>query len=164
MIQIEKLTIDALLKQSFEKYGNLPSIASVGEKPMTYAELEKAVRSRMEDLISHGIKHGDRVMILGDNCPNWVIAYLALTFMGSVAVPVLPGFSDDNVLHILRDSGSVAAFVAAKRIERVRGADPLGIVWQLEDFTVAWTRPVSKTGPGPRAVQKPKGPVPGPSR
>jgi long-chain acyl-CoA synthetase len=78
-----------------------------------------------------------------------------------VAVPVLPGFSDDNVLHIIRDSGSVAAFVTAKRIERVRGTDPLGTIWQLEDFAVAWARPVSKTGTGPKAVQKTKGPEPG---
>jgi long-chain acyl-CoA synthetase len=111
-------------------------------------------------LISHGIKPGDRVVILGDNCPNWVIAYLAVTFMGAVAVPVLPGFSDDNVLHIIRDSGSVAAFVVAKRIERVRGTDPLGIVWQLEDSTVSWSRPVSKGEPKSPVGQKPKGPSP----
>ncbi|MBN1894237.1 AMP-binding protein, partial [bacterium] len=76
MLPIEKLTIDALLKQAFEKYADLPSIAFAGEKPMTYSELEKAVRERMEDLRAYGVEPGDRIVILGDNCPNWVIAYL----------------------------------------------------------------------------------------
>lgn len=56
MIQLDKLTIDTLLKQSFVKYGDLSAIASVGEKPMTYAELEKAVMKRIEGLTARGIR------------------------------------------------------------------------------------------------------------
>src|SRR4030042_5076435 len=108
MLSLEKLTIDTLLKQAFEKYADLPSIAFAGEKSMSYAELEKAIRERMEDLRAYGLGPGARIVILGDNCPNWVIAYLAVTFLGAVAVPILPGFSEENVRHIVQDSESVA--------------------------------------------------------
>jgi long-chain acyl-CoA synthetase len=160
MIQLDKLTMDTLLKQSFEKYGDLPAVASVGEKPMTYSDLKKTVRVRMDDLLAHGIRPGDRVVILGDNCPNWVVAYLAVTFLGAVAVPVLPGFSDDNVRHIVRDSGSAAAFASAKQLGRIQGTDPLRIVWQIEDFGIAWARPASKDDPKPAENRRPAGPDP----
>ena len=160
MIQLEKLTIDALLKQSFEKYGNLPAVASVGETPMTYSGLKNAVMKRIDDLAAHGIRPGDRVVILGDNCPNWVVAYLAVTFMDAVAVPILPGFSDDNVRHIVRDSGSAAAFTSSKQLARVQGTDPLRIVWQIEDFGIAWAKPLSAEDSKPESAPAVKGPDP----
>jgi long-chain acyl-CoA synthetase len=158
MIQLDRLTIDALLKQSFEKYGNLPAIAAVGEAPMTYTDLADAVTERIDDMTARGIRPGDRVVILGDNCPNWVVAYFAVTFTGAVAVPVLPGFSDDNVRHIVRDSGSAAAFVSAKHLGRVQGTDPLRVVWQMEDFGIAWAAPASPGGAKPAEKRKAGGP------
>jgi long-chain acyl-CoA synthetase len=160
MLSLEKLTIDVLLKQAFEKYADLPSIAFAGEKPMTYSELETAVRERMEELRTYGIEPGDRVVILGDNCPNWVVAYLAVTFLGAVAVPILPGFSEENVRHIVRDSGSVAAFVSEKYLSRVKNVDSLRSVWRLDPFKIMSPHPAGKgkSKPAPR-VKKP-GPRP----
>jgi long-chain acyl-CoA synthetase len=154
MIDLDKLTVNRLMNQSFQKYAALPSIGTVGQSPMTYAELEAAVASRIKDLRARGIRKGDRVVILGDNCPNWVIAYLATTFEGIVAVPILPGFSEDNIRHIVLDSGAVAAFAAAKFIPRLEGVDPLRILWSMEDFSIAWADPARRIEPsGPGAPQ-----------
>ena len=35
-----------------------------------------------------GVAHGDRVAILSENRPEWAIAYLAVTGLGSIAVPL----------------------------------------------------------------------------
>jgi long-chain acyl-CoA synthetase len=140
MWTIQKNTLNALLEQAFEKYGDLPSIASIGEKPLTYSQLKLKVEDRMRDLTAHGIRPGDRVIILSENCPNWVIVYFSVTFLGAVAVPILPGFSEENIRHIVRDSGAVAAFAAAKFLPRVQGVDPVRIVWKMEDFSKAWSR------------------------
>jgi long-chain acyl-CoA synthetase len=125
---------------------------------MTYAELQTAIQTRMQDLREHGIRPGDRVVVLSENCPNWVVAYLAVTFLGAVAVPILPGFSEDNVQHIIRDSGSVAAFAAGKFLPRVLQVDPLRMVWQIEDFAMVWANPTQSVPatPGP----EPGGPRP----
>jgi long-chain acyl-CoA synthetase len=147
MIDLDKLTLNRLLNQSFKKYAALPCIGTVGQPPMTYAELEAAVASRIRDLRARDIRRGDRVVILGDNCPNWVIAYLATTFEGIVAVPILPGFSEDNIRHIVRDSGAVAAFAAAKFIPRLEGVNPLRILWSMEDFSIAWADPARRIEP-----------------
>lgn len=138
MIQLEKLTIDALLGQAFDRYASLPAVAFAGETPLSYAGLRQAVDERAADLARNGIAPGDRVVILSDNSPNWVIAYMAVTFSGAVAVPVLPGFSEENVRHIVVDSGAVAAFSAAKYTPRLQAAGNLRVVWELEDFAPAW--------------------------
>ena len=39
-------------------------------------------------LADRGIVHGDRVAILSENSPHWGVAYLAVTSMGAVAVPI----------------------------------------------------------------------------
>jgi long-chain acyl-CoA synthetase len=157
MIQLDRLTIDALLEQAFERYAALPSISFAGEPPLTYADLNRAVRERMTDLERNGIRSGDRVIVLGDNSPNWVVAYLSLTFSDAVAVPILPGFSEENIRHIVDDSGAVAAFAAAKFMPRIEGAGRLRVVWELEDFAVAWTAPgAAPAAPGGAGLKKPE--------
>ena len=57
--------------------------------------------------------------ILGENSPNWGIAYLAITTMGAVAVPILPNFHKDQVHTILRSSGSKLLFCTRKLIRKI---------------------------------------------
>ena len=48
-MDLEDLTIPALLKQSVDLYGGLPALALVGERPITYAK----VQQRSRDLAGH---------------------------------------------------------------------------------------------------------------
>jgi long-chain acyl-CoA synthetase len=75
-------------------------------------------------LITLGIEKGDRVAILGENSPNWGIAYFSITCMGAVAVPILPEFTQQDVLKILDHSQAKAIFVTTKQISKL---DSLGL-------------------------------------
>ena len=63
-------------------------------------------------LISKGIKKGDRVALLSENRPEWVISDLAILSIGAVAVPIYFTSSASQVGFILRDSGAKAAIVS----------------------------------------------------
>ncbi len=136
IVELEKLTVKCLLERTFEKYGSLPSIAFVEEQPIVYLQLKQQVQEAANALASRGIKKGDRVAIMGENCPNWVIAYLAVTSMGAVAVPVLTGFPETDTRHILRNSESQGIFIEAKQRQKLEGLDDsaLKFVCDLEDF------------------------------
>ena len=54
----------------------------------TYAELIQIVASVARALSQQGIAKGDRVAILSENRPEWVFAYLAVTSLGAVVVPM----------------------------------------------------------------------------
>ncbi|MBD3385975.1 AMP-binding protein [candidate division KSB1 bacterium] len=139
IIELDKMTISDLLKRSVKKFNQNKSIASVEEEFLTYSQMEHKVTDIVVDLCSHGIRRGDRVAILGENSPNWVVAYLAVTTMGCVAVPILPGFPDSDSRHILRQTEAVALFVGEKQQSKLNGAQntKLKVVYSLEDLSRA---------------------------
>ena len=123
IVELEKLTIKCLLERVFDQYGSLPSIAFAGEQPIVYLQLKQQVQEAATTLAARGIKKGDRVAIMGENCPNWVIAYLAITSMGAVAVPILTGFPETDTRHILRNSEVQGIFIEPKYRQKLEGMD-----------------------------------------
>ena len=73
---------------------------------------------------------------MGENCPNWVIAYLAITSMGAVAVPILTGFPDTDTRHILRNSEAQGIFIEHKQRAKLEGMDDstLKFICDLENM------------------------------
>jgi long-chain acyl-CoA synthetase len=141
---LESLTLPNLLRRSSALHGDLPAIAFVGEPPLTYRQVDQRVRTLAERLTTGDIRKGDRVAILGENSPQWVLAYLAITSVGAVAVPILPGFPDADARHIIRDSEAVAVFVSEKQRDKVDRAELPGVVtvYGLEDFAAQGRRSV----------------------
>jgi long-chain acyl-CoA synthetase len=58
-----------------------------------------------------GIGHGDRVMILSDNRPEWHVADLGIIDLGAVDVPVYGTLTPPQVAYQAKDSGARAAIV-----------------------------------------------------
>jgi len=52
-----------------------------------------------------GIQKGGRVLLLAENCPQWPIAYFGIAFAGAVSVPLLTGFSVEQIEYICNHSG-----------------------------------------------------------
>jgi long-chain acyl-CoA synthetase len=68
------------------------------------------------------IAKGDRVAILGENRPEWATADFAVMLLGAVVVPIYPTLTQDQVEHLLRDSGSRVAFVSTQaQLSKVLG-------------------------------------------
>ncbi|MFH2107469.1 MAG: AMP-binding protein [Chrysiogenia bacterium] len=123
IVELEKLTIKCLLERTFEKFGSRPSITFAGEQPIVYLQLKKQVQEVAVSLLERGIQKGDRLAIMGENCPNWVVAYLAITSIGAVAVPILTGFPDSDTRHILRNSEAQGIFIEEKQRGKLEGMD-----------------------------------------
>lgn len=125
-----------LLKEIETKYANLPALAFVGEPPITYRELGIKFRALCATLKKLNIAKGDRVSILGTNAPNWGISYLATVINGSIAVPILPEFSEEEVTNILSHSGAKAVFVSNGLKQKIRRdlLPELKYVIELETF------------------------------
>ena len=67
-------------------WGDRPHIIQ-GDRTVTFAELHAAVLAKSAELARLGVKHGDKVFLLGWNSPEWIVNFWACQHAG--AVPVL---------------------------------------------------------------------------
>ena len=83
---------------------------------ISWNEYYSHVRNFCLGLKSFGLQKGDRVSILGDNCPEWLYADLATQCAGGISVGVYPTNSYVQVKYILDHSQS--KFVIVKDQEQ----------------------------------------------
>lgn len=80
---------------------------------MTWGETADEVKAAANGLISSmSIRNGDRVIIVGENRPEWLIADLAVKAIGAISVPTYTTNTAVNHLHIINDSGAQVAIVS----------------------------------------------------
>ncbi len=122
-----KLTIPAMLQNSFREFANNNSLVFVGEEERTYAQLEKEIKTAALQLQSIGIQKGDKVAILSTNMPNWGIAFFAIAVSGAVVVPILPDFHANEIKNILLHAEVKAIYVSEGLAAKVSADDFPGI-------------------------------------
>lgn len=120
-------TMNTRFAEAARKYADRPalSVKPGGSKTwqmLTYGEVEGRVRRLARGLRALGIERGDRVAVLSENRPEWVIADLAILAAGGVSVPIYPTLPAAQVVHILADSGAKGIIAEnAKQLTKAMG-------------------------------------------
>ncbi len=79
------------------------------------------VRDASMGLAALGIGKGDRVAIMSESRPEWLVADLAILMAGAVTVPIYPTLSGPQARYILQDSGARLAVVStAEHLQKVQ--------------------------------------------
>ena len=104
------------------------------ENDMTYNQLGWYSYAVASYLMDKGVKKGDRIAILGESCPNWMVMYLGIVMLGAIAVPILPDFSAREAKFIIKDSGSIGVCVNAKQYQKISDISPDLMVFRMEDL------------------------------
>jgi long-chain acyl-CoA synthetase len=73
-------------------------------KGIQYMELRRQVELFAFGLGSLGLKRGDRVSIISENRPEWVVADQAIAGLGAVSVPVYPTMTAKQIEYIFNDA------------------------------------------------------------
>jgi long-chain acyl-CoA synthetase len=85
-------------------------------QPVSWAEAARRVCLMAEGLLAMGLEKGDRVVLVGENRPEWCIADLAIMAAGLVTVPAYTTNTTADHLHVLENSGARAAIVSNGRL------------------------------------------------
>ncbi len=80
--------------------------------PISYKELAKKVSVFSGSLQKLGAVPGDKIAILSENRPEWVIADLAIMAIGAISVPLHTTFSAKAILNVLNHSGAKILIVS----------------------------------------------------
>jgi long-chain acyl-CoA synthetase len=98
----------------------------------TYRAVASAVRSLSAELARSKVGKGDRVLLFGESCPEWVVAFFAVLDRGAVAVPLDTNSSPDFVKRIVKKAKpslavgeplplrSALPFIPFSRVEELR--------------------------------------------
>src|ERR1700687_6071885 len=79
---------------------------------LSWSEAAGSVMRLAPGLATLGIEPGDRVALVSENRPEWVIAALAIMAVGAVTVPAYVTNTVEDHRHILGNSGARAAIVS----------------------------------------------------
>ena len=69
----------------------------------SYARIVEEANRLARELESRGIGKGDSVLLWGENCPEWIIAFFGCLLRGVVVVPLDHGSTPDFVSRIARE-------------------------------------------------------------
>jgi long-chain acyl-CoA synthetase len=63
-------------------------------------------------LHAQGLRRGDRVALLSENCPEWTLTDAGCLFAGVIDVPIYSTLTPQQVAYILKDSGARILFIS----------------------------------------------------
>lgn len=82
-----------------------------GDKQLSFAEVHEQVCFLANALVAKDFRTGDRAAIWAPNCAEWIVAALAIQYVGGTLVTVNTRYKASEASAILADSGSSVAFV-----------------------------------------------------
>ena len=115
----------ATLSQNFEaqaqKYGSRAFLKDKRDKVWTdhsWTDVAEAAGKLRAGLLGLGVRPGNRVAILSDNCPEWIVVDQAVLGLGAIVVPLYTTSGVEETAHVISDSG--AKVIAANGPEMVK--------------------------------------------
>jgi long-chain acyl-CoA synthetase len=81
----------------------------------TYADLRELATRVAGFLAAHGIKQGDRVMLVSSNAPEWGMTYFGVLKTGATCIPCDPESSTAEILNFAR-AGNAAGIIASEAV------------------------------------------------
>lgn len=127
-------TLRDLIDRSAGAYAAETALALREGESYTYAELGGTVAGARSMLAARGVEPGDRVALIGENGPGWGIAYLAVTSMGAVVVPILTDFPAETVAMILEHSGARGVLASQPMVSKVPPEDASRFVLRIDEL------------------------------
>jgi long-chain acyl-CoA synthetase len=85
---------------------------------ISWFETARQVAAFAESLKRIGLQPGDRVMLVSENRPEWLIADLGIMAAGCVTVPAYTTNTTRDHTHILGNSGSRAVIVSTQKLAK----------------------------------------------
>lgn len=85
-------------------------------RAQSWSEIAEQVKALSRGLRDLGLQPGDRVVLVSENRPEWLVADLAIIAAGAITVPAYTTALTSDHRHVLTDSGAVGAIVSTQAL------------------------------------------------
>jgi long-chain acyl-CoA synthetase len=159
----------------YDNWQNLPQVffekaAERGEAPLfwakrygswqaiSWARARDEVTALARGLRAAGVGHGDRVLLVSENRPEWGVADLAIMAAGAITVPAYTTNAVDDHIHLITDCDPKVAIVssellAERLLPAIRATDTIrtvvtveGASRQSDDISIVNWRDMMRSG------------------
>jgi long-chain acyl-CoA synthetase len=115
--------------------GDKTAVVTDAGEAISYAALDDRCRRFAAFLRSRSVAPGERVALLLQNVPEFIVAYFGALSAGCVAVPVNYRLSPPEVAYIVADCGAAVVVTTADQFDKVAAQDGVrGVgLWLLVD-------------------------------
>lgn len=107
-----------LLQHQFDQHADKPAVIC-GGNILTFAQLERRAKRVGALLQDRGLEKGDRVVLYMPDKFAFLIIHLGIVLSGGASLPLNFGFTQDEMLFFLRDSGARFVFASGKQAELI---------------------------------------------
>jgi long-chain acyl-CoA synthetase len=87
-------------------------------RPISWSEAARQVGALAASLRRIGLQAGDRVALVSENRPEWLIADLAIMAAGCITVPTYTTNTTRDYAHVLGNSGAAAVIVSNQKLAK----------------------------------------------
>eukprot|EP01030_Chromulinospumella_sphaerica_P001565 gene1565-1536_t len=118
-LNLPQVPLTHYVQVAAERFPNKPAVIFCGST-LSYAALHARVEALAGYLTQRlGVQRGDRVLLMSQNCPQYVAAYYGIMRAGAVVVPVNAMCTPSEIRYYLQDSGARVAMVAQELLPQV---------------------------------------------
>lgn len=128
--------------ETARKNWDTPALCDYKGAKFTYADIATQIARLHLIFEKSGIAAGDKIALCSKNTAHWAIAYLAATSYRAVAVPILNGFTPDNLEKLADHSDSKLLFTEKEMWSEMNGKNMPQLVGAInvEDYSVLYSR------------------------
>lgn len=128
--------------ETARKNWDTPALCDYKGSKFTYADIATQIARLHLIFEKSGIAAGDKIALCAKNTAHWAIAYLAVTSYRAVAVPILNGFTPDNLEKLTDHSDSRLLFTEKEMWNEMNGKNMPQLVGAInvEDYSVLYSR------------------------
>src|SRR3954452_2744506 len=121
------LNVATILRESAAGHADKPCLLVDGIS-VTYAEVDRGSARAAAGLLGLGLVRGDAVAVQLENSADFVLFYFGILRAGLVMVPLNPLLREQEVRHVMSDSGATVLLTSSSRPEemvRAAGGAPV---------------------------------------
>ena len=96
------MNLSLMLEETAKQHGGKTAIV-LGDRRLSYTDLDKASNKVANALIKMGVNKGDRVAMLLSNSPGFVIIYFGIVKTGAIAIPLDAEYKVDELASLFDD-------------------------------------------------------------
>ena len=134
-----------------ERYADRPFLWSKRDaqwRSQSWSEVAARISELSRTLRTLGVEPGDRVALVSENRPAWLIADVAIMAAGAITVPAYTTNSEDDHHFLLNDSGAKGLIISTRAL--AKRALPAAMRTPATEFAICLEAPEPVPGQGLR--------------